>query len=196
MGQPTLFDFDFDRLPPGSDDAPWWWLLIGVFIILLVTLQGLEAAVEGTWPHQRRDNEYIPGVRGVKPAWAFAAILIIPGALAVIGIAAVIIWLDIRVPQGLNLGGALFALGWILFLIFGLNLFGLGRVLGTLGVFGPIAIGILLLVADGLLIVTLMDVLPAWEVIEESLKRGLENMLPFLDLDEQQARSPDRFFRN
>ena len=193
MGQPTLPDLDFNRLPLASLGSPWWWLLIGVFVVLLITLQGLEAAVEGTWPHQRRDNEYIPGVRGVKPAWAFAAMLIIPGALAVIGIISVIIWLDIRAPQGLNLGSALLALGWALFLIFGLNLFGLGRVLGTLGVFGPIAIGIVLLVADGILIVTLMDVLPPWDVIEESLRRGLENMLPFLELDDEQTRSPSWF---
>jgi hypothetical protein len=196
MGQLTLFDLDFDRLPLGPFDTPWWWLLIGISVILLVTLQGLETAVEGTWPHQRRDNEYIPGVRGVKPAWAFAAILIIPGALAMIGIVAVIIWLDIDAPEGLNLGGALLALGWLLFLIFGLNLLGLGRVLGTLGAFGPIAIGIVLLVADGLLIVTLMDVLPSWDVVEESLRRGLEDMLPFLDFEEDQARSLRRFTRN
>lgn len=195
MGQPTLFDFDFNRLPLGPFDSRWWWLLIGVSVILLFTLQALETAVEGAWPHQRRDNEYIPGARGVKPAWAFAAMLIIPGALAVIGIAAIIIWLGIRPPQGLNLGGALLALGWVLFLLFGLNVFGLGRLLGTLGMIGPLAIGILLLVADGLLIVTLLDVLPAWDVILESLKHGLENIFPFIEFDDERARSLSRLIR-
>lgn len=184
-----MFDIDFDRIPSGPFDTGWWWLLIGVTIALFFSLQALETSVEGAWPHQRRDNEYIPGARGIKPAWAFAAILIIPGALAVMGIAAVIIWLDIRAPDGLNLGGSLLAIGWVLFLVFGLNIFGLGRLLGTLGMFGPLAIAIVLLVADGLLIVTLMDVLPAWDVIQESLKHGIEDLLPFIDFDNEQARS-------
>jgi hypothetical protein len=189
MGQSTLFDFDFDRLPLGPFDSGWWWLLVGVAVALLFSLQAMETAIEGTWPHQRRDNEYIPGARGIKPAWGIAAVLVIPGALAVLGIIAVILWLDIRAPEGLNLGGALLGLGWILFLAFGLNVLGLGRLLGTLGMFGPLAIAIVLLVADGLLIVTLLDVLPAWDVVQESLKNGLEDMLPFIEFDDESARS-------
>lgn len=181
-----MFRFDFDRIPPGPFDS-WWWLLIGVSIALLFTLQALETAIEGAWPHQRRDNEYIPGARGIKPAWSFAALLIIPGAVAIIGISAVIIWLDIQPPDALRLGGALLALGWILFLFFGLNVMGAGRLLGTLGALGPLAISMVLLVADGLLIVTLMDVLPGWDVLQESLKRGIEELLPFIDFDDQQA---------
>lgn len=189
MGQSTLFDLDFARIPLGPFDSGWWWFLIGVAAALLFSLQAMETAIEGTWPHQRRDNEYIPGARGIKPAWGIAAALVIPGALAMIGIIAVIIWLDIRAPEGLNLGGSLLALGWVLFLVFGLNIFGLGRLLGTLGVFGPLAIAIVLLVADGLLIVTFLDVVPAWDVVQESLKRGLEDILPFIDFDDERARS-------
>jgi hypothetical protein len=188
MGHPTLFDFDFDRIPLGPFDSGWWWLLIGVAVALLFSLQAMETAIEGTWPHQRRDNEYIPGARGIKPAWGIAAILVIPGALAMIGIISVILWLDILTPEGLRLGGALLGLGWLLFLIFGLNFLGLGRLLGTLGMFGPLAIAIVLLVADGLLIVTLLDVLPPWDVVQESLKRGIENMLPFIEFGDETAR--------
>ena len=76
-----MFDFDLDSIPSGPFETPLWWVLIGVIIALLFTLQALETAVDGAWPHQRRDNEYVPGMRGVKPAWAFAAILLVPGAL-------------------------------------------------------------------------------------------------------------------
>lgn len=180
-----MFDFDFDRIPLGPFDTAWWWALIGVVAALLFSLQALETSVEGAWPHQRRDNEYIPGARGIKPAWALAAILVIPGALATIGIIAVIIWQDIPAPDGLNLGGSLLALGWVLFLVFGLNVFGLGRLLGTLGMFGPLAIAILLLVADGLLIVTFMDVLPAWDVIQRAIEDGIEALLPFVSFNDE-----------
>lgn len=181
MDHPTvLLDLDLHSLPLGPFDSGWWWLLFGVVAALLFSLQALETAVEGTWPHQRTDNLYIPGARGIKPAWSVAALLIIPGAVAMIGIVAVILWLDIATPDGLRLGGTLLVIGWVLFLIFGLNIAGLGRLLGTLGVLGPIAIAIVLLVADALLIVTLMDILPAWEVIRQSLENGLEALFPFL----------------
>lgn len=179
-----MFDFDFDQIPTGPFDTPLWWLLIGLIIALLFTLQGLETAVEGAWPHQRRDNEYVPGARGVKPAWAFAAILVIPGALAMIGTIIVMIWQDIAAPDGMTLGGWLLAFGWALFLIFGLNLFGLGRLLGTLGMIGPLAIGFVLLIADALLIVTLLDVLPEWNVVWDAIQDLIENLLPFIEFED------------
>lgn len=172
--------FDLDSIPTGPFDSWIWWLLIAVILALLFTLQGLETAVEGAWPHQRRDNEYIPGARGVKGAWAFAALLIIPGALALIGSLAVVLWQDIDIPDGVVLGGWLLAIGWLLFLIFGLNVFGLGRFLGTLGMLGPLAIGLLLLAANALLIVTFLDVLPPWDVVRDGLENGIETVLPFL----------------
>lgn len=179
-----MFDFDLDSIPSGPFETPLWWVLIGVIIALLFTLQALETAVEGAWPHQRRDNEYVPGMRGVKPAWAFAAILLVPGALALIGIIIVMIWQDIAAPDGVNLGGWLLGLGWLLFLVFGLNLFGLGRLLGTLGMLGPLAIGFVLLVADALLIVTLLDVLPAWSEIVDGIENLIETLLPFVEFED------------
>jgi hypothetical protein len=184
-----LFDFDVDRIPTGPFDTWLWWLLIGVVIALLFTLQALETAVEGAWPHQRRDNEYLPGARGVKPAWAFAAILIVPATLALIGIIIIMIWQDVAPPDGVTLGGWLLGLGWALFLIFGLNLFGLGRLLGTLGMIGPLAIGFVLLIANALLIVTLLDVMPDWEVIWNGIKDLLETLLPFVDFEDDPAGS-------
>ena len=195
MEQPPLFDFDLDRLPLGPFDSGWWWLLFGVVAALLFSLQAMETAIEGTWPHQRRDNHYIPGARGIKPAWATAALLVIPGALAVIGIVSVILWLDILTPDGLRLGGALLAVGWLLFLVFGLNLLGLGRLLGTLGMFGPLAIAIVLLVADALLIVTFLDILPAWDVVQESLKHGIESLFPFISFGGEPAQTLGEFTR-
>lgn len=176
-----MLDLDLQQLPLGPFDSGWWWLLFGVIIALLFSLQALDTAVEGAWPHQRADNQYIPGARGIKPAWAIAAVLIIPGGVAMAGIISVILWRDITTPDGLRLGGTLLVIGWLLFLIFGLNVLGLGRLLGTLGMIGPLAIAIVLLVADALLIVTLMDVLPAWDVVRDSLESGFKTLFPFLD---------------
>lgn len=190
-----MFDLDFDRFTFGPIDSGWWWLLIGVFVALLFSLQALETAIEGAWPHQRQDNIYIPGARGIKPAWGIAAVLVVPGALAMLGIVSIILWQDITPPEGLRLGGWLLAIGWALFMIFGLNVLGLGRLLGTLGMIGPLAIAIVLLIADALLIVTLMDVLPAWDEIREGIQSGIETMLPFIEFGDENASSADLTLR-
>lgn len=175
--------FDTSRIPTGPFDTWLWWLLILVIVALLFSLQALETAVEGAWPHQRRDNEYIPGARGVKGAWAFAAILIIPGGVALVGIVSVLIWRDIDYPDGFMLGGWLLALGWLLFILFGLNIAGLGRILGTLGMLGPLAIAFILIAANFILIITLNDILPSWDTTSDALKNGIESLLPFIEFD-------------
>lgn len=177
--------FDMSRIPTGPFDTWLWWLLILVIVALLFTLQALETAVEGAWPHQRRDNEYIPGARGVKGAWAFAAILIIPAGIALIGIISVIIWRDISYPDGFALGGWLLTLGWALFIIFGLNIGGMGRILGTLGMLGPLAIAFILIAANFILIVTLRDILPEWDVVRDGIESGIETLLPFVEFDSE-----------
>lgn len=175
--------FDTSRIPTGPFDTWLWWLLILVIVALLFSLQALETAVEGAWPHQRRDNEYIPGARGVKGAWALAAILIIPGGVAVVGIISVLIWREIDYPDGFMLGGWLLALGWLLFILFGLNIGGMGRILGTLGMLGPLAIAFILIAANFILIITLRDILPSWNVTSDAIKNGLESLLPFIEFD-------------
>ena len=85
----------------------------------------------------------------------------------------------IAIPLNILLTGAL------LFLVFGMNLFGLGRLLGTLGMLGPLAIGFVLLIADALLIVTLLDVLPEWSVVWDGIQDLIENLLPFVEFDDE-----------
>jgi hypothetical protein len=173
--------FDFNQIPLGPFDTRLWWLLIAIAVALVFTLQAIETTVEGAWPHQRRSTYYLPGARGVHVTWAIAAALVIPGALAALGSVAALIWLDVDAPDGLRLGGALLAIGWVLYLAFGLNLLGLGGLIRNLGVLGPLAILAVLLVSDVLLIVTLLDILPAWDVVRDALENGLRDLLPFLD---------------
>ena len=173
--------FDFDRIPLGPFDTRLWWLLIAISVALLLTLQAIETAVEGAWPHQRRSNAYLPGARGVHVTWAATAVMVIPGALAAIGSVAALIWLNIEAPGRLELGGTLLAIGWLLFLVFGLNVFGLGGLIRNLGVIGPLAILAVLLVSDILLIVTLLDILPAWSVVRDAIENGVRDIMPFVD---------------
>lgn len=175
-----MFDSILEAIPAGPFDTSLWWLLLAVILGLLFTLQALEAVVDGNWPHQRRLIEHVPGARGVRPAWATAAVLLIPGALLLIAGFAILLWKDVPGPDGLVLGGGLLLFGWLLFLIFGLNWFGWGRLLGTLGAIGPIAIAFVLLVADLLLFLTVRDLTPPIAEIRDGLTEGLKALLPFL----------------
>lgn len=171
----------FDRIPLGPFDTRLWWLLIGIIAALIMTLQAIETAVEGAWPNQRRTSRMTPRARWVQASWAFVAIFVLAGALLVLGVVAILIWRDPAHPDGLAISSTLVAIGWVLFLLFSLDIFGLGRLMGKLGLIGPIAILIVLVVGDVLLYVALREIMPEFSEIRDSAEQGLRDILPFLN---------------
>ena len=107
--------------------------------------------------------------------------LVIPGALLLIGNVAVLIWRDPPHPDQLMLGGILAGVGWALFLVFSLNFLRLGRLFSNLGLIGPLALIVLLLVGDVLLLTSFLDILPSWDVTRNAIESGLKDFLPFVD---------------
>ena len=178
---PDIPNIDWDRIPLGPFDTRLWWLLIAIAVALLLTVQAIETAIEGAWPHQRRPGNYVPRARAVQTSWAFVALLVVPGALLALANIGVLIWKDPVEPESLALGGTLLGIGWALFLLFSLDVLRLGKLMGNLGVIGPIALMILLLTADVFLYLALRDILPEWENIREAAEGQLEEWLPFLD---------------
>jgi len=75
----------------------------------------------------------------------------------------------------------LLGIGWVLFLLFSLNVFRLGRLMESLGIIGPIAILILLIVGDILLYVSLREIMPSWKELRDGIEQGLRDLLPFID---------------
>ena len=67
--------------------------------------------------------------------------------------------------------------------MFGLNIGGMGRILGTLGMLGPLAIAFILIAANFILIITLRDILPAWDIVKDAMQNGIHTLLPFIDFD-------------
>lgn len=178
---PSLSDLDWQRIPLGPFDSRLWWLLIALTLALLFTVQAVETAIEGAWPHQRRPSRFLPKPRLVQMSWGLVALLVIPGALLAIGNVAVHLWIDMPQPDQQALGGVLIGAGWILFLLFGLDVFGLGRLFGNLGLLGPAALLILLLVGDGLLLGAFLDILPDLDTVRNAIENGLRDILPFVD---------------
>lgn len=172
---------EFDRIPLGPFDTRLWWLFIGLCIALVFTVQAVETAVEGAWPNQRRPSKMVPRARWAQRTWGLVSIAVLAGALLVVGIVAILIWRDPAAPSGLTLGAWLLGIGWAMFLLFSLNLLGLGRFMDALGWLGPIAIFAILVIADILLFVALREILPDWKTVRDGIEDGLRSILPFVD---------------
>ncbi len=178
---PDFPDLSWDRIPLGPFDDRLWWLLIGLCLALLLTVQAIETAIEGAWPHQRRASSLIPRERAVQLSWGLVALLVILGSLLLIGNVAVLIWRDPVRPDQLVPGSVLTGVGWVLFLVFSLNFLQLGRLFTNLGLIGPLALVAVLLIGDIMLLTAFLDILPAWDVVTESIENGLRDILPLVD---------------
>ncbi|MGN6030427.1 MAG: hypothetical protein ACTHQE_02070 [Thermomicrobiales bacterium] len=178
---PPLADLGFDRIPLGPFDTRLWWLLIFLFVALVFTVQAVETAVEGAWPNQRRPSKLVPRARWAQRSWGLVAIAVLTGALLIVGIVGILIWKQPAHPDGLVFGSWLLGIGWVMFLLFSLNVLGLGRFMDALGWIGPVAIFAILLIADILLFVALREILPGWQEIRDGIEDGLKSILPFVD---------------
>jgi hypothetical protein len=141
------------------------WILIGLCIALVFTIQSVETAIEGTWPHQRRPSRITPQARSAQGAWGAVALLLLPGILLGILNVAVLIWRGLPQTQSQLLGGFLVGLIWIIFVGASANIFGMGSLLRQGGAASPIALLVLVLAGDLLLLAGLLTVLPDPDVI-------------------------------
>ncbi len=175
-----LNDLSFDRLPLGPFDTLLWWLLIFLTVALVFTIQAIETAIEGAWPNQRRVSRLVPRARWVQASWGFIAVFVLAGALLAIGCVTILIWRNPPHPEGLALGGLLVGIGWVLFLLFSLNVFRLGKLMETLGLIGPIAVLVLLVVGAVLLFTAFQEMVPSLQTVRDGIENGLRDILPFI----------------
>jgi hypothetical protein len=178
---PDLSDLSWDRVPNGPFDDRLWWVLIALSVALLLTVQGIETAVEGAWPHQRRTTRLVPRERSIQLSWGLVALLVIPGALLLIGIVSLVLWRDPELPDYTTAGIVLTVTGWGLFLLFSLDTRWFGRLFRNLGLIGPIALVAVLLMGDILLLSAFLDIVPDWDTLIDSIEQGLRDILPFID---------------
>lgn len=179
---PIALAIDVNKIPLGPFDTRLWWLLIGLCVALLLTLQAVETAVEGAWPSDRRPSRFLPRARTVQASWAWVALLIIPGGLLAIANVAALIWRDEKRSDAQLVGCVLLGIGWILFLLFSLDVFRLGRLMGNLGIVGPLALMLILIVGDILLVIGLKDILPAWHVVRDAMSNGMKDVIDRLPI--------------
>lgn len=145
------------------------WLLIGLCVALVFTIQSVETATEGAWPHQRRPARMAPQARTAQGAWGAVALLLLPGIVLGILNVAVLLWRGFPHSQAQVLGGFLVGLIWLIFVGASVNFMGMGRMLRQGGLAGPLALLILLVAGDLLLVAGLLNILPDGQTIRNAI---------------------------
>lgn len=145
------------------------WLLVGLCIALVFTIQSVETATEGAWPHQRRPANVTRQARSAQGAWGVVALLLLPGIVLGILNVAVLLWRSFPHSQAQLLGGFLVGMIWFIFVGASVNFLGMGRLLRQGGLAGPLALLVLLVAGDVLLVTGLLDILPDAETIRNAI---------------------------
>jgi hypothetical protein len=145
------------------------WVLIGVCIAMVLTLDAVQSAVEGAWPHQHRPSQLLPHERTAQSIWGIVALLIIAGGLLLITNLGILLWQDEKHGDGLVLGSILLGVAWVIFLLTSIESLGIRRYLSSIGPSAPLAVLVVLVAAIVLLILTLLDIVPPWKEFQDAL---------------------------
>jgi hypothetical protein len=145
------------------------WLLIALCVALVFTIQAVETATEGAWPHQRRPSRMAPRSRLAQGAWSLVALLLLPGILLGILNVASLVWRGLPHTQSQVLGGFFIGLIWIIFVGASTNFLGMSRILRQGGLAGPLALLLLVIAGDILLLAGLFAIVPDPNMVRDAL---------------------------
>lgn len=145
------------------------WLLIGVCVAMIFTIEAVEEAVEGAWPHQRRTTRMAMHERRAHPVWGVVALLVLPGAVLAILNLAVIAWKELDRSDTLAIGGLLLGAGWVIFLLSSVDRLRVRRLFTAAGPAAPFVLAVVLLAADILLLIAFLEIRPSVESVRDAL---------------------------
>ena len=145
------------------------WVLIGVCIAMVLTLDAVQSAVDGAWPHQHRPSRWRPHERTAQSIWGLVAVLIIAGALLLMANLGILIWQEEEYGDGLVLGSILLAVAWVIFLLMSVESLGIRRYLSSIGPTAPLAVLVVLVASIVLLVLSLLDIVPPWQEFKDAL---------------------------
>lgn len=160
------FDEFKDRLNTSDHQL---WLLIGLCVAVIFTIEAVEEAVEGAWPHQRRMTRMDVGEQRAHQVWALVALLVIPAALLALLNVTMIVWKDVPQTDEMRTGGALLAIGWVMFLLASIDRLRMRRLITRAGPIFPIALVFVLSVAIALLLTAFLDIRPDINTVRDAL---------------------------
>ena len=108
--------------------------------------------------------------RIAHPFWGVVAALVLPGALLEVGILAVMAWKHVDRPETLVVGSIMLGIGWVLFMLASIDRLRLRRMMVAAGAATPLALAVVLLVADFLLLVAFTDIRPSVGAVRDAIK--------------------------
>jgi len=145
------------------------WALIGVSVAMVFTLEAVQTAVEGAWPHQRRPSTMLPHERSAQSVWGLVAIALIAGGLWLISNLAILLWQELEHTETQTAGGVLLGVSWLLFLLVSIDRFGIRRYITSIGLAAPIAVLVMLAMSIVLLSLSIIDIWPPADEFRDSL---------------------------
>ena len=159
-----------DRL---NTDDHRLWVFIGLCVAVVATLEAVEEAVEGAWPHQRRMTRMQVGEQRAHQVWALAAIMVIPAALLALANVGMMLWKDVPRTEEMNTGFILLAVGWVVFILASVDRLRFRSLIARAGPVVPLAVAVTLLAAIALLLSAFWEIKPTMDMIRDAL--------PFVD---------------
>lgn len=145
------------------------WVLVGVCIVMVLTLDAVQTAVDGAWPHQNRPSRLLPHERTAQSIWGLVAVLIIAGGLLLITNLGILLWQELDYGDALLAGGVMLAVAWAIFFATSIDRFGIRRYLTSIGPAAPLAVLLVVAAALVLLVLSLLDIAPPWQEFEDAL---------------------------
>jgi hypothetical protein len=136
---------------------------------MLATIEVVEEAVEGAWPHQRRTSRMALGERRAHQVWALVALMILPAGLLAVMNVGMMVWKDVQETDTLRTGGLLLGVAWVTFILANVDRLRLRRLIAKAGPALPIALVAMLAVAIVLLLSAFLDVRPSIDTIRDAL---------------------------
>lgn len=136
------------------------WLLIGMSIAMLFTIEAIEDYTEGAWPQMRRSSGYFDVLGSSRGLWVAVAMLVLPGLVLTILNLAVLVWKNLPYGNTLLLGTIFIIVGWLLFLATTIDLAGIGEYLERSGMVAPLSLLLVLVVGDLLLLIAFIQIFP------------------------------------
>ncbi len=137
-----------------------FWLLIGVAVLLIFTIEAVEQYVEGAWPQLRHAAPAFRSQAISRSLWASVAFLLLPGIVLALLNLGLLVWKGLPQSNIQILGAFFLGIGWLIFALTSIDLAGMGRYMRQVGVAAPLALIICLPVGDLLLLAALLDLLP------------------------------------
>jgi hypothetical protein len=140
---------------------PRLWLLIGVAVLLIFTVEAVEGYVDGPWPQLRRDAPAFRSQAIGRSLWVSVAFLLLPGIVLALLNLGLLVWKGLPQNSTQIFGAFFLGLGWLIFALTSIDLVGMGRYMRRVGPAAPLALIVCLLVGDLLLLAAILDLLPA-----------------------------------